>query len=467
MKKIATSFFVLFAFYVFPQSINIELFATGLNKPVSIKHAGDNRLFVVEQDGLIRIISSEGVVAPIPFLNITARVINVNGFGDERGLLGLAFHPNYTSNGFFYVNYINDSGNTVISRFTRLTENAADPNSELILLSISQPFSNHNGGDLAFGPDAYLYISNGDGGSVGDPNNYSQNISSFLGKMLRIDVDNPSNGNNYGIPSTNPFVGNPSGADEIWAYGLRNAWKFSFDRASNDIWIADVGQDQIEEINVVDLNSAAPNFGWRCYEGNQTFNTSNCPPASTLTFPIATYSHSGGDFFRCSITGGYRYRGTAQPSLQGIYFFADFCSKEIGYLQQNGNNWTMNFTAPFDHNWVAFGEDLAGELYASSIVQGAIYKIIDSNLSVNEFNINNIVAEPNPANNQINFNLNNNSVFINQLTVYDILGKTVTTLENLTTNSVSLSLSNYAKGMYLARVTASNNQSEILKFIVN
>lgn len=466
MKVKLTLFVLFFSCLSIAQTIDIELFATGLNKPVNIKHAGDDRLFVVEQNGTIKIISSEGVVNSTPFLNIISRVININGIGDERGLLGLAFHPNYANNGFFYVNYINTSGNTVISRFSRISENTADPNSELILLTYNQPFSNHNGGDMAFGPDGYLYISSGDGGSGGDPQNNSQTLTSLLGKLLRIDVDNPSNGNNYGIPSTNPFVGNPSGANEIWAYGLRNPWKFSFDNTTNEIWIADVGQNQIEEINVININTASPNFGWRCYEGNAPFLTSGCPPQNLLTFPIATYSHSGGANFRCSITGGYRYRGTAQPSLSGLYFFADFCSEEIGYLQQNGSNWIMNFTQPLGHNWVAFGEDISGELYAASIAAGSLYKIVDTTLSLDEFNIDQIKVTPNPASQQITFSVNNNNFNITELEIYDLLGKTVLAKNNLASNSYNVNLNRFAKGMYLAKITV-NKQSKTLKFIVN
>ncbi len=468
MKILVTVILLCFGSKSFSQLIDIELFATGLNKPVSIKHAGDDRLFVVEQDGIIKIVSPDGDLLSEPFLDISDRVITVNGIGDERGFLGLAFHPNYDANGFIYVNYINDNGSTVISRFTRQSENLADSNTELILLTYTQPFQNHNGGDMAFGPDGYLYISSGDGGSAGDPDNNSQTLTNLLGKILRIDVDNPSNGNNYGIPNTNPFFGSPSGEDEIWAYGLRNPWKFSFDRNNTDIWIADVGQNEIEEINMVDINSSfIHNFGWRCFEGNQPFINNNCPPENLLTFPVASYPHSGGAVFRCSITGGYRYRGTAQPTLQGIYFFADFCSREIGYLQQNGTDWVMNFTAPLNQNWVAFGEAFNGEIYAVSIIEGSLYKIIDSNLSVEEFDINKIVAEPNPASNQISFNLNNNAAMLNEIIVYDIFGKIVLNADNIESNSFSLNLNDYSTGMYLAKIKLNNNQSKIVKFIVN
>ncbi len=365
------------------QTIDISSFATGLSKPVNIKHAGDERLFVVEQDGFIQIVNSDGSLNSSPFLDITSRVINIGGIGDERGFLGLAFHPNYNTNGFFYVNYINTSGNTVISRFqvSNSDPNIADENSELILLTIDQPYSNHNGGDMAFGPDGYLYISSGDGGSSGDPQNNAQNLNSLLGKILRIDVNNASGGNNYGIPNDNPFFndGDTDTLDEIWAYGLRNPWKFSFDRQTGDIWIGDVGQGEYEEINMISSSSAGINYGWRCYEGNNTFNTTDCPDDSTLTFPVGVYSHTNSGNFKCSITGGYRYRGSMYPNFYGLYFFADYCSNEIGILEASGSSWNMSFSQVFGgNNWVAFGEDSSGELYIAGISSGTIYRIIDT-----------------------------------------------------------------------------------------
>jgi glucose/arabinose dehydrogenase len=389
MKKtilIAFSFWLFHIIIIKAQTIDIVSFGTGFNKPVSIKNAGDARLFVVEQDGIIQILNIDGTTNATPFLNIDSNVIDISSFGDERGLLGLVFHPNYSSNGFFFVNYINNSGNTVVSRFSVSASdpNIADPNSELILLNLVQPFTNHNGGDMAFGPDGFLYISTGDGGSGGDPGNRAQDLNTLLGKMLRIDVDNTSNGNNYGIPPDNPFFndGNATTLDEIWAYGLRNAWKFSFDRQTGDLWSADVGQGLFEEINMVSSTTSGINYGWRCYEGNSVFNNTGCPDESSLTFPIAEYSHSNSGNFKCSITGGYRYRGTAFPNFSGLYFFADFCSNEIGFLAENGANWDMSFSNVFDgNNWVAFGEDINGELYIAGISSGTIYKIVDADIN--------------------------------------------------------------------------------------
>jgi len=368
------------------QTIDLVSFGTGFDMPVSIKNAGDNRLFVVEKDGLIKILNPDGNINATPFLDIDNKVVNISGVSDERGLLGLVFHPNYSSNGFFYVNYIDNSGNTVVARYSVNTANAnlADANSELILLTIDQPFSNHNGGDMAFGSDGFLYISSGDGGSGGDPGNRAQDLNLLLGKILRIDVDNTSNGNNYAIPTGNPFFndGDNTTLDEIWAYGLRNPWRFSFDRQTGDLWIADVGQGSFEEINMASPTASGINYGWRCYEGNSEFNTTNCQDVGTLTFPVGEYSHSNDGNFKCSISGGYRYRGSSYPNFYGLYFFADYCSNEIGTLKQNGANWDMTLTSPFGGNgWVAFGEDVNGELYIAGISSNTIYKIIDTNSS--------------------------------------------------------------------------------------
>ncbi|TAE46171.1 MAG: hypothetical protein EAZ89_20620, partial [Bacteroidetes bacterium] len=243
--------------------------ATGLNRPVDIASAGDSRLFVVEQRGTIQIINADGTMLTTPFLDIDARV---NSTGNEQGLLGLVFHPNYALNGYFFVNYTRSpSGYTRVSRFqtTAANPNIADPNSELVLLEIEQPYENHNAGDLAFGPDGYLYIPMGDGGSGGDPGNRAQNGLTLLGKMIRIDVNA---GFPYTIPPSNPFLNDPGVRDEVWSIGLRNPWRFSFDRLTGDMWIADVGQGIYEEINVEPAGSAGGlNYGWRCYEGAHAY----------------------------------------------------------------------------------------------------------------------------------------------------------------------------------------------------
>jgi len=449
-------------------TVAIESFATGFNKPVNVKHAGDNRLFVVEQDGLIQILNTNGTINAAPFLDIQSVVGNVGSIGDERGFLGLAFHPNYSANGFFYVNYINTSGDTVVSRFSVSNTNAniADATSELIILTIAQPASNHNGGDMAFGPDGYLYISSGDGGGSGDQTNKGQDLSFLLGKMLRIDVDNTSNGNNYAIPSDNPFIPDATARDEIWAYGLRNAWKFSFDRNTGDIWIADVGQGSFEEINKASATASGLNYGWRCYEGNQLFNGANCPNMNTLTFPVATYPHSSSSSI-CSVTGGYRYRGSQYPALNGLYFFADYCSNEIGTLEENGTSWDMTFTSPFNgNNWAAFGEDVDGELYIAGIRSGTIYKIVDATLSVNDQLLSNFKMYPNPAKSALNLEFNA-GILPKRISFYDIQGRLVKKIESFSSNKMTISTQNFNKGFYFIQIFGFNGEKATKKLVLN
>jgi glucose/arabinose dehydrogenase len=352
-------------------SIDLPVFASGFSAVTDIRSAGDDRLFVVEQAGTIRIVDARGNTTGT-FLDISGPVLS----GGERGLLGLVFHPDYATNGFFFVNYTNSSGDTHISRFSvdPLNPNVADPSSEEILLVISQPFSNHNAGCLQFGPDGYLYIAMGDGGSAGDPGNRSQNPLNLLGKMLRIDVDS---GLPYTVPADNPFVGDPGVADEIWAIGLRNPWRFSFDDLTGDLWIADVGQDDLEEVNVVPASSTGgENYGWRCYEGNSPFNLSGCGPIGDYTFPVYEYTHSfgSGGF---SITGGYVYRGQSSPNLEGRYIFCDYLS---------GNWWTLEETSPGAYSVEAigrlksfvttFGQNDEGELFCSNGSQ--IFRIVET-----------------------------------------------------------------------------------------
>src|SRR5690606_8633557 len=328
MKKIILTLFLALGLTSWGQSITLSPFATGFSDPVEFARCGDDRLFVVQQGGAIKVVNSDGSVNSENFLNLSSIISTVS----ERGLLGLDCHPDYESNGYFFVNYTNASGNTVIARYSVSDDpNIADASSGLILLTINQPFSNHNGGCIKFGPDGYLWISMGDGGSGGDPNNNGQNKSSLLGKMLRISVDGDVMP--YSIPSDNPFANGAQGEEEIWAYGLRNAWKFSFDRETNEVWIADVGQNAIEEINKMPSTEAGLNYGWRCYEADQPYNTSGCQDSSTMTFPVAQYNHSAG---RCSLTGGYVYRGSQYTDIYGLYFFADYCSNHIGVVNQDG-----------------------------------------------------------------------------------------------------------------------------------
>ncbi len=352
-----------------------EIIASGFNLPVQVTHAGDGsgRLFVVEQSGRVRIIKN-GSVLGTPFLDLSSQVSCCG----ERGLLSIAFHPQYESNGFFFVDYTRaGDGATVVARY-QVSANAdiANPSSAQILLTVPQPYSNHNGGQLMFGPDGYLYVATGDGGSAGDPQNNAQNIESLLGKILRIDVDN---GLPYTIPTDNPFVG-VSGRDEIWALGLRNPWRFSFDRLTGELFIGDVGQNQWEEIDYQPSDSPGGlNFGWRCYEGNHPYSSyaSECQ-GKTLTYPIAEYSHAEGH----SVTGGFVYRGASYPALQGRYFYADYVDGKIWSLYKTGSNppsWsTPELELDTALNISSFGEDEQGELYVVDY-SGKIRRLADVN----------------------------------------------------------------------------------------
>lgn len=445
--------------------IAIESFGTGFNKPVSIKNAGDSRLFIVEQQGYIQILNSDGTKNMTPFLNIDPLVINVVN-GDERGFLGLVFHPNYNINGYFYVNYINLSGDTVISRFSvSANPNIADNTTEQIILTFTQPYPNHNGGDMHFGQDGYLYISSGDGGAIGDPDDNSQNLGNLLGTILRIDIDNTSGGNNYAIPLDNPFVSNGSALDEIWAYGLRNPWKFSFDSLNNNLWIADVGEALIEEINMISNSTSGVNFGWRCYEGSTEYNLIDCPAMNTLTFPITEYTHNTSGNFKCSITGGYVHRGTVNTNFNGFYFFADYCSNEIGTFDFDGGDFTINYSNQFSgNNWTAFGEDIDGELYIAGATSGNIYKIIPGNLSTNEFEVSLVKMYPNPTKDIVNFEFKNNTM-PSEITIFDIHGKLIKKYNQFSNSLVGFSTKNYSKGIYLIRLSNEKGKNIYKKLV--
>jgi cysteine-rich repeat protein len=358
-------------------TVALNQVASGFTTPTyACSPPGDfDRLFVVEQDGLIKILNlGDGSTNSTPFLDLTGLT---NGSG-ERGLLSMAFHPNYASNGKFYVNYTNNSGNTVIAEYEVSSGNpdVANSGSANTIIGISQDFSNHNGGHINFGPDGFLYIGMGDGGSGGDPNNRAQSTSSLLGKMLRLDVDNPSG--NY-IPADNPYLGS-STRDEIWALGLRNPWRFTFDRLTGDMFIGDVGQDAREEISFeVAGSEGGYNYGWRCYEGDASYNTSGCGSASNYTFPILDYAHSGSV---CTVIGGYVYRGCDIPGLQGTYFYAEYCADWIRSFEydvasdslSNEQDWTSSLGWSSSNGAIiSFAEDAAGELYIVTS-SGRIYK---------------------------------------------------------------------------------------------
>jgi hypothetical protein len=351
-----------------PPELEVVPVASALSTPVVVTNAGDGsgRLFIVEKLGRIRIVEN-GALLGTPFLDIDPIV---NSSGNEQGLLGLAFHPDYANTGFFYVDYIDAGGNTVVSRFSvsAADPNVADPASELKILQVVQPYSNHNGGQLAFGPDGYLYIGLGDGGSGGDPQDRAQNIELMLGKILRIDVDSTQPPLNYAIPADNPFVGNPVAAKEIWAYGLRNPWRFSFDRLTGDLYIGDVGQNLYEEIDLQPASSAGgENWGWRCYEATHPYNTAGCGPIGDYDMPILEYPHVSG---RCSVTGGYLYRGFAAPGLRGAYVFADYCTGDVwaGVYDEGGGTWSavdLDFPQGLT-GLTTFGEDEAGNVYLAA-----------------------------------------------------------------------------------------------------
>ena len=356
--------------------LTLTPFAGGFTRPVEIKHAGDLRLFVIEKSGYIRIVQANGTVLGTPFLDVHTLVAG----GNEEGLLGLAFHPNYASNGLFFVYYVNTAGNIQVVRYqVSGNPDVANAGSATPILAIPHPTnSNHNGGGLHFGPDGYLYVSTGDGGSGCDPDDNGQDPNALLGKLLRLDIDS---GSPYAIPPSNPFAGPDGIADEIWNLGLRNPWRFSFDRANGNLYIGDVGQGQIEEIDFqLAASSGGQNYGWDCFEGSQPATISGCSttavctPMSAFTFPVHEYTHADG----CSITGGYVYRGSASPSLVGTYIYSDYCSNEIWGLTtpDNGTTWNnQSFGVPVAGlNPTAFGEDAAGELYVASD-GGTVYRI--------------------------------------------------------------------------------------------
>jgi len=353
-------------------TLALEPFISGVRLPVFLTHAGDGsgRIFVVQKTGQIRIIKS-GALVEAPFLDVSSKLTSV---GFEQGLLGLAFHPRYKDNGFFFFYYSAPDRSITIARY-RVSANPdlADPASGKVLLSVPKPYVNHNGGMLVFGPDGYLYTAFGDGGSGGDPLGSGQNTKSLLGKMLRLDVDS---GDPYGIPKDNPFADGVKGLPEIWNYGLRNAWRFSFDRATGNLFIGDVGQDRYEEIDFVKAGSKGGlNFGWNTMEGLHCFNPRADCDQTGLTLPIAEYSHSQG----ISVTGGYVYRGMAFPNMQGYYFYGDYGTGRIWSLHPaQGDSWENVERLQAQVSIGSFGEDEAGELYLCDLGNATSYRLVDN-----------------------------------------------------------------------------------------
>lgn len=362
-------------YFVTPEEI-----AATPGDPVGLAHVGDDRLFVVERRGMIQVID-DGALLPTPFLDIRGQVMTFNW---EQGLLGLVFHPNYAENGYFYVNYTGSDGHTRVSRFEVSDEdpNQADPTSEQVVLLVHQPEVDHNAGDMAFGPDGYLYVALGDGGlTTGSPN--AQKRDNLLGKLLRIDVDRSagsapdcdiSGEQQYTVPTDNPFHDGPGGqCDEIWVMGLRNPWRFSIDSTSGHLFIADVGLTRYEEINVVPTDEAAgSNFGWSCFEGRIPYFTERCDGAGPLVYPVGGYAH---DETSCNaIVGGDVYRGAAYPQMQGHYLFADFCTGYIWRLRPDGEGWQQRLVSLAGHNITSITAAADGEFYATGLA-GGIYRL--------------------------------------------------------------------------------------------
>lgn len=376
-------------------AVTLQEVAGGLDQPIGIEHAGDGsgRLFVIEQPGRI-VIVQDGTVFATPFLDVTDRVTTAGG---EQGLLGLAFHPDYASNGVFFIHYTEDTaGDTVIERCVVSTDdpNRGDCSAEDIIFTLPQPRANHNGGKIAFGPDGYLYIALGDGGGGGDPEENAQDTTDLHGAILRLDVDadafpgDPDR--DYAIPGDNSFVGQ-TGADEIWAFGLRNPWRFSFDRTTGDIWTGDVGQADWEEIDFEPAGDAGGrNYGWDVLEGAHCFEDD--PPGSCddflnggSTLPVLEYSSDGTG--HCSVTGGFRYRGTREPQLFGVYLFADFCSGTVwGTLPNSTGDWEKRILAETGRRISSFGENENGELFLVDRSDGTLHRVVvaeDEDMPIN------------------------------------------------------------------------------------
>jgi len=447
------------------------------NLPLYVTHSNDgtNRIFVVQKGGTIVVLNNDSTTnVTNVFLNISNKLSS----GSERGLLGLAFHPDYATNGYFYVNYTRSGdGANMVSRFNVSTgnPNKADSLSEQTLTTVSDPFSNHNGGILFFGLDGYLYVGMGDGGSGGDPGNRAQNVNELLGKVLRLDVNSTSGGNNYGIPPTNPFAGG-GGRPEIFTIGMRNPWRMSQDPVTGTIWCGDVGQDAWEEIDIIEVGK---NYGWRCYEGNHPYNTSGCSGMSDYTFPVKEYVNGGSE---CSVTGGFVYRGIRRPELTGRYIYADYCSAKIWKLKYEGGVVTEDsllMTAPA--NVYSFGIDQQNELYICGS-NSVIYRFNRSDLVGINNNVSSVPEDykleqnyPNPFNPETNISYYIPEFSKVSLTIYDALGKEVRTLVNTTQlqgqyninwNGKDSRGSNIPSGAYFYKLTAGENFSETKRMVM-
>ncbi|MBL1214711.1 MAG: T9SS type A sorting domain-containing protein [Ignavibacteriae bacterium] len=432
------------------------------SSPVDIQNAGDgsNRIFVVEQSGIIKVFDNDPeVTSTTEFLDIKNRVSS----GGEMGLLGLAFHPQFPDSPYFYVDYT--AGNprrTVISKFSLSSANAGDPNSEEILLEVPQPYSNHNAGQIVFGPDNFLYISMGDGGSGGDPQNNGQNRATLLGNILRIDIDKKDDGLDYSIPEGNPFYQNNEGiAEEIFAYGLRNVWRFSFDSMTNELWAADVGQNKWEEINIIE---SGKNYGWRITEGNHCYNPATGCDFTGIELPVWEYDHSDSGGY--SITGGYVYHGADANELTDKYVYADYITGNIWALSKVGDDFENELLFNTSYNVSTFGVDEQNELYFASY-NGKIYKFEGEPVtSVGENIPHNFELRqnyPNPFNPDTVIEFAMQSKEFITLKVYDLLGSEVSTLVNDIVNAgnhkIFFNGDNLSSGVYIYRLSSNNFSS--------
>jgi glucose/arabinose dehydrogenase len=458
--------FPLFAATAGAQVVQLLPVVTGLTDLVEVTHAGDDRLFCVQRNGLVRIVQN-GVLNPVPYLNITNLVQST---GSEQGLLGMAFHPNYAENGFFYLHYTGGSGNgfSRIARFSVTADpNVADPASQEIIFSRQQPYGNHNGGDLKFGPDGYLYFSLGDGGSGGDPLNSGQTLTTALGKILRIDVSDPESP--YGIPVENPFAtATGDTIREIFATGLRNTWRFGFDALTGDLWLGDVGQNAWEEVdfwpNDENYNSG-PNFGWRCYEGFVPYNLSGCGPASNYVAPLVVHATTGS---WCSVIGGRVYRGTAFPNLYGRYIYSDYCASVIRSLLPDGEGgWIDEQLAPNQGFGItSFSEDHMNEIYVCNRSNGTLYRLVDPlNVGVASTQQAAITVYPVPANERLV--VEGQLERAAELRLYDQTGRLVAG-RSLNGNGVrvEMDLTGLSNGVYVL-VMASSSGTELARRTVS
>ena len=459
----------LFSFNSQAQTTPVLIFnpviTSGLSSPVDVVNAGDgtNRLFIVQQGGTVRIVSG-GVLLPGNFLDIPD---SISAGGGERGLLSIAFHPNFSSNRYFFIYYTNTAGDIRITRFQTQVgnPNAADKSTGVVLLTIPHPsFSNHNGGKLNFGPDGNLYFGTGDGGSGGDPNNNAQNGNSLLGKMIRINVNNFTTPPYYTIPADNPYTSDPAVRDEIFAIGLRNPWRWSFDRLNRDVWIADVGQGAWEEINSRTFaTSGGINYGWRCYEGNNAYNTAGCLSQNSYVSPIFNYPHNSatGGF---SVTGGYVYRGAEFAAMYGYYICSDFVSGNVWLIKSNGTvGWNVSQQNGLPGSIAGFGEAENGDLYALSL-SGTLYKVTTN--TVLPVSIQDLTATGFTVYNEIRWKTNNeqnvsyfNVEFSTDGVNYTSAGR-INAINNPASNIYSYQhfIIGYTKLFYRIKITEKNGQ---------